>query len=169
MTHVKIKGEFTTNFPVSLSQRSTLSPYLFTFDLDVYVFTKHMQESIPWPMFSGDDKVLVRELRMEIDKEVKDADCSDKSWKHIECKLNMRHKFQLKGENRKPYPYHKSQFKYLGSIIQKDGKMEGGVYHRIEERWMIWRRAFNVINDKKQKNHSSLGETTVYRNWIRKT
>jgi len=42
-----------------------------------------------------------------------------------------------------------TQFKYLGSIIQKDGKMEGDVYHRIEG-------GVHLTYDKKQKYHSRL-------------
>jgi len=56
-------------------------------------------------MFCGDDIVLVKELRKEINGNIKDA-AADISYGNT-CMFNMRHTLQL-GENRKPCPYHKS-------------------------------------------------------------
>ncbi|KAL6569332.1 hypothetical protein OROMI_013846 [Orobanche minor] len=41
------------------------------------------------------------------------------------------------------------KFKYLGSIIQKDGEFEDDVTHRIKAGWLRWRAATGVLCDKK--------------------
>ena len=41
------------------------------------------------------------------------------------------------------------RFKYLGSIIQNDGEIEGDVNHRIQAGWMKWKSASSVICDKR--------------------
>ncbi|KAL6574232.1 hypothetical protein OROHE_001136 [Orobanche hederae] len=41
------------------------------------------------------------------------------------------------------------KFKYLGSIIQKEGEFEDDVTHRIKVRWLRWRAATEVLCDKK--------------------
>jgi len=44
-------------------------------------------------------------------------------------------------------------FKYLGSIVQNDGELEANVKHRIQARWLKWRRAswFCVIRRVRSK------------------
>ena len=39
-------------------------------------------------------------------------------------------------------------FKYLGSIIQKDGEIDGDVNHRIKAGWFKWRSATGVLCDR---------------------
>ena len=41
------------------------------------------------------------------------------------------------------------RFKYLGSVIQDDGEIEGDVNHRIQAGWMKWRKASGVLCDAK--------------------
>ncbi|KAL6508390.1 hypothetical protein OROHE_021932 [Orobanche hederae] len=41
------------------------------------------------------------------------------------------------------------KFKYLGSIIQKEGEFEDDVTHRIKAGWLRWRAATGVLCDKK--------------------
>jgi len=40
-----------------------------------------------------------------------------------------------------------SHFKYLGSIIQKDGKIDSNVNHRIQAGWLKWRSVTGVLCD----------------------
>jgi len=41
-----------------------------------------------------------------------------------------------------------SHFKYLGSIIQKDGEINSDVNHRIQAGWLKWRSATGVLRDR---------------------
>ena len=40
-------------------------------------------------------------------------------------------------------------FRYLGSILQRDGDIDEDVSHRIKTRWMKWRQASGVLCDKR--------------------
>ena len=39
-------------------------------------------------------------------------------------------------------------FKYVGSIIQKDGEIDGDVNHRIKAEWSKWRSTTKVLCDR---------------------
>jgi len=41
-----------------------------------------------------------------------------------------------------------SHFKYLGSIMQKDGEINSDVNHRIQADWLKWRNAPGVLCDR---------------------
>ena len=41
-----------------------------------------------------------------------------------------------------------SQFRYLGSIIQKDGEINSDVNHKIQASWLKWRIAIGVLCDR---------------------
>jgi len=41
-----------------------------------------------------------------------------------------------------------SHFKYLGSIIQKDGEIDSDVNYRIQAGWLKWRSATGVLGDR---------------------
>jgi hypothetical protein len=43
----------------------------------------------------------------------------------------------------------KETFRYLGSMLQKDGDIDEDVKHRISAGWLKWRRASGVLCDKK--------------------
>ena len=43
----------------------------------------------------------------------------------------------------------KDHFQYLGSVIQKDGKIHEDVMHRIKTGWLKWRNASGVLCDGK--------------------
>ena len=42
-----------------------------------------------------------------------------------------------------------TMFKYLGSVIQSNGEIDGDVTHRIQAGWLKWRAATRVFCDKK--------------------
>ena len=50
-------------------------------------------------------------------------------------------------------------YKYLGSIIQRDGEIDGDVNHRIHAGWLKWRAATAVLCDRKfpSKKENSTG------------
>ena len=41
-----------------------------------------------------------------------------------------------------------SHFKYLGSIIQKDGEINSDVNHKIQAAWLKWRSTTGVLCDR---------------------
>ena len=43
----------------------------------------------------------------------------------------------------------KDIFRYLGSMLQKDGDIDADVCHRIKAGWMKWRQASGVLCDKR--------------------
>ena len=72
---------------------------------------------------------------------------------YMECKFNKRqtnNNLEVKiGEHIIPKV---SSFRYLGSIIQSNGEIDGDVTHRIQAGWMKWRNASGVICDRKIPN-----------------
>ena len=43
----------------------------------------------------------------------------------------------------------KDIFRYLGSILQRDGDIDTDVSHRIKARWIKWRQASGILCDKR--------------------
>jgi hypothetical protein len=43
----------------------------------------------------------------------------------------------------------KETFRYLGSMLQKDGDIDEDVRHRVSDGWLKWREASGVLCDKK--------------------
>ncbi|KAL5137126.1 hypothetical protein HKD37_10G027540 [Glycine soja] len=88
-------------------------------------------------------KVLVHE------KDIKERWKASKS-EYMECKFNKRRRVsnsEVKiGDHIIPQV---TRFKYLGSVIQDDGEIEGDVNHRIQAGWMKWRKASGVLCDAK--------------------
>jgi hypothetical protein len=39
----------------------------------------------------------------------------------------------------------KNIFRYLGSMLQKDGHIDADVFHRIKAGWMKWRQASGIL------------------------
>ncbi|RZC04600.1 Sugar transporter ERD6-like 16 [Glycine soja] len=69
---------------------------------------------------------------------------------YMECKFNKRRR--VSNSEVKIGDHIISQvtrFKYLGSVIQDDGEIEGDVNHRIQAGWMKWRKASGVLCDAK--------------------
>lgn len=134
-----------------------MSPYLFTLVLDV--LTSHIQESAPWCMLFADDIVLTGESREELNEKVETwrqalethgFRLSRSKTEYMECKFSGRQSatnMEVKVEDH-TIPLV-TKFKYLGSIMQNDGELEGDVNHRIQAGWMKWRKASSVLCDKK--------------------
>ena len=161
-TSVRTQGGVTEDFPIKigLHQGSSLSPYLFTLVLDV--LTGHIQDVVPKCMLFADDIVLIGESREEVNckleiwreaLESKGFRLSRSKTEYMECKFNKRqtnNNLEVKiGEHIIPKV---SSFKYLGSIIQSNGEIDGDVIHRIQAGWMKWRNASGFICDRKIPN-----------------
>ena len=57
----------------------------------------------------------------------------------------------------------KDTFRYLGSMLQRDGDIDKDVSHRIKAGWMKWRQASGVLCDKRvpQKLKGKFYRTTI--------
>jgi hypothetical protein len=57
----------------------------------------------------------------------------------------------------------KDTFRYLGSILQKDGDIDEDVRHRISAGWLKWRQASGVFYDKRvpQKLKGKFNRTAI--------
>ncbi|XP_019237295.1 PREDICTED: uncharacterized protein LOC109217494, partial [Nicotiana attenuata] len=84
---------------------------------------------VPWCLLFADDIVLIDETRGGVNERLEEADEDVK----LDTQVISR----------------RESFKYLGSIIQKDGEIDEDVTHRIGAGWMKWRLVFVVLCDKK--------------------
>ncbi|KAH1225351.1 LINE-1 reverse transcriptase [Glycine max] len=141
-TSVRTQGGESDDFPITigLHQGSTLSPYLFTLILDV--LTEQIQEIAPRCMLFADDIVLLGESREELNErletwrralETHGFRLSRSKSEYMECKFNKsRRVSNLEEKIRDHIIPQVTRFKYLGSVIQDDGEIEGDVNHRIQ-------------------------------------
>ncbi|KAL6559482.1 hypothetical protein OROGR_004599 [Orobanche gracilis] len=129
-TCVRIPIGDTQSFSVEigLHQGSALSPLLFALIMDV--ISRGIQGGVPWCMLFADDIVLMAESKEEVN-------AGEPCEEAVEVRL---------ADQIVPCT---DKFKYLGSIIQKEGEVEDDVTHRIKAGWLKWRAATGVLCDKK--------------------
>ncbi|XP_070052709.1 uncharacterized protein [Nicotiana tomentosiformis] len=120
--------------------------------------TRLIQGEVPWCMLFTDDIVL-DETRSSVNErlevwrqtlESKGFKLSKTKMKYLECKFNAEPReagMEVRLESQ-VIPKRDS-FKYLGSVIQRDGEIDEDVTHRIRVRWMKWRLASRVMCDRK--------------------
>lgn len=149
----------TRYFPVEigLHQGSALSPLLFALILDV--ISRGIQDGVPWCMLFADDIALVAETRGEVNAKLEvwrstlesqglrvSRSKTEYLWCNFSGEANEEGVEVLIGDRIVP---RTDKFKYLGSIIQKEGEIEDDVTHRIKAGWLRWRAASGVMCDKK--------------------
>ncbi|KAE8674391.1 Potassium channel KAT3 [Hibiscus syriacus] len=146
-----------TSVEIGLHQGSSLSPYIFALIMDdIYCATP---DGVPWCMLFADDIVLVAETKTELNSRLA-------TWKTAleekGLRINMEKTKYLctnfnGNQNEEDVEVcieghvlpSKDCFKYLGSMIHKDGGVDDDVTHRIKEGWLKWRAATGVLCDKK--------------------
>ena len=157
MTRVRTSDGDTDDFPIKigLHQGSTLSPYLFALVMDEV--TRDIQGDIPWCMLFADDVVLVDESRAGVNRklelwrqtlESKGFRLSRTKTEYMRCDFGATHEegdVSLEGQ----VVPKRDTFRYLGSMLQRDGDIDEDVSHRIKAGWMKWRQASGVLCDKK--------------------
>ena len=57
----------------------------------------------------------------------------------------------------------KDTFRYLGSMLQRDGDIDANISHRIKAGWIKWRQASSILCDKwvPQKLKGKFYRTTI--------
>ena len=156
VTSVRTSDGDTNDFPINigLHQGSALSPYLFALVMDEV--TRDIQGGIPWCMLFADDVVLVDESRTGVDQklelwrrtlEAKGFRLSRSKTEYMKCDFSAT--TQEEGDVRldgQVVP-KKDTFRYLGSMLQKDGDIDEDLSHRIKAGWLKWRQASGVLCD----------------------
>ncbi|XP_063372213.1 uncharacterized protein LOC134660405 [Cydia amplana] len=136
-------------------QGSILSPLLFNVTIDY--LTRAHQKPVPWNILYADDVALisdsVKDLQNQLDLWTKSLEenglrVSRKKTEHMSCLFNGTTdpnsiKLYI---NDVPLSTVK-EFKYLGSIISNDGKIDRDVTHRTTVGWMKWRQLTGVMCD----------------------
>ena len=92
-------------------------------------------------MLFADDVVLVDESRTGVNQKL---ELWRKTLESKGFKLS-RTKISLEGQ----VVPRKDTFRYLGSVLQRDGDIDEDVSHRIKAGWMKWRQASGVLCDKR--------------------
>jgi hypothetical protein len=145
VTSVRTSDGDTNDFSINigLHQGSALSPYLFVLVMDEV--TRDIQDGIPWCILFADDVVLVDESRTGVDQklelwrqtlEAKGFMLSRSKTKYM--KYDFSATTQEEGDVRldgQVIP-KKDIFRYLGSMLQKDGDIDEDLSHRIKVGWL---------------------------------
>jgi hypothetical protein len=134
--------------------------------------TRDIQGDIPWCMLFADDMVLVNDSRAGINRklelwrdtlESKGFKLSRTKTEYMRCDFSVtRHEegdVSLDGQ----VVAKNDTFRYLGSMLQKDGDIDEDVRHRISADWLKWRQASGVLCDKRvpQKLKGKFYRTTI--------
>ena len=121
---------------VGLHQGSALSPFLFVIVMDK--LTEEIQTESPWDMMFTDDIVLCREDRrqlqvLEVWRNALEKRGLKVSRNKTECMqaggVNDGRELRLQGETVKKVEI----FKYLGSVVSRDGSCEEEIRRRIQQ------------------------------------
>ncbi|KAL6521569.1 hypothetical protein OROGR_018138 [Orobanche gracilis] len=137
------------------STRSALSPFLFAIVMDE--LTRGIQNDVPWCMMFADDIVLIDETKVGVQQklelwrdtlEARGFRLSRSKTEYMECRFSDNSDREAEMITFDGKVVHGSTFfRYLGSIIQKDGELDGDVAHRIKAGWLKWKSATGVLCD----------------------
>ncbi|KAM1798712.1 hypothetical protein ACFX12_032753 [Malus domestica] len=121
--------------------------------------TGHIQDEIPWCMLFADDIVLIDETQEGVNAklnlwrevlESKGLRLSRSKTEYMECKFSANGCQNELGVRIGDQEIPKSdRFRYLGSILQKNGELDGDLNHRIQAGWMKWKSASGVLCDRR--------------------
>ncbi|PKU81295.1 ataxia telangiectasia mutated family protein [Dendrobium catenatum] len=157
ITCVQTQGGLTKYFPISvgLHQGSALSPYLFALVMDV--LTRHLQEDVPWCMLFADDILLVDKTREGVEGklelwrstlESKGFRLSRSKTEYMECNFSSNRPSEGIVTLGDQVINKSTRFRYLGSIVQSDGEIDGDIISRIQVGWLKWRNASGLLCDR---------------------
>ncbi|KAL6517796.1 hypothetical protein OROMI_033497 [Orobanche minor] len=156
-TSVRTNVGRTEEFPITIGvhQGSALSPFLFAIVMDE--LTRGIQNDVPWCMMFADDIVLIDETKVGVQPklelwrdtlEARGFRLSRSKTEYMECRFSDNSDREAEMITFDGKVVHGSTFfRYLGSIIQKDGELDGDVAHRIKAGWLKWKSATGVLCD----------------------
>ncbi|KAL6575841.1 hypothetical protein OROHE_000312 [Orobanche hederae] len=135
-TSVRTNVGRTEEFPITIGvhQGSALSPFLFAIVMDE--LTRGIQNDVPWCMMFADDIVLIVETKVGVQQklelwrdtlEARGFRLSRSKTEYMECRFSDNSDREAGMIIFDGKVVHGSTFfRYLGSIIQKDGELDGG-------------------------------------------
>lgn len=156
-TSVRTTVGRTEEFPITIGvhQGSALSPFLFALVMDE--LTRSVQDDIPWCMMFADDIVLIDETKEGVESklelwrhtlEARGFRLSRSKTEYMECKFSGVTSSEAGAVTLDSKVIQGSNvFRYLGSILQKDGELDGDVAHRINAGWLKWKSATGFLCD----------------------
>ncbi|KAL6570221.1 hypothetical protein OROMI_014735 [Orobanche minor] len=119
--------------------------------------TRGIQNDVPWCMMFADDIVLIDEMKVGVQQklelwrdtlEARGFRLSRSKTEYMECRFSDNSDREAERITFDGKVVHGSTFfRYLGSIIQKDGELDGDVAHRIKAGWLKWKSATGVLCD----------------------
>ena len=137
---------------VGLHQGSALSPFLFAIIMDA--LTDDIRKETPWQMMFADDVVLCAREKESLRDDLE-------AWREALEKRGMkvsRAKTEymcLNGDAGGSVKLQNAQlpevteFKYLGSTLQRDGSAAAEISRRVQSGWNNWKKMSGVLCDKK--------------------
>ncbi|KAH0454287.1 hypothetical protein IEQ34_016211 [Dendrobium chrysotoxum] len=158
ITCVQTQGGLSKYFPISvgLHQGSALSLYLPALVMDV--LTRHLPEDVPWCMLFADDIPFVDKIRegvkakLEVWRstlESKGFRLSRSKTEYMECNFSSNRPCGGIVTLGNQVINKSTRFRYLGSIVQSDGEIDGDIISRIQVGWLKWRNASGLLCDRK--------------------
>ena len=136
---------------IGLHQGSALSPFLFIMLVDT--ISQDVRNELPWELLYADALAII---------EVTSTDTQNRleSWQKVLTDNGLRINvaktehlstrenplpIELNGEELKNVDH----FKYLGSVIDKDGTIDRDVDLRVQAAWSSWRKLTGVLYDRR--------------------
>ena len=109
-------------------------------------------------MLFADDIVLINETKsginakLDVWREVLESKGFKISWtktEYMKCNFSRNKNTNEETVKIASQEIRSEKFKYLGSIIQQEGKIGKDVNHRVQTRWVKWRSALGVLHDRR--------------------
>ena len=137
---------------VGLHQGSSLSPYLFNLLMDVLLNERF--KVAPWTMLFADDIVLISESQEDLQVRLEECRRSLEEYGlRVSREKTEYMKFNTEGEGDVRMNgcqlKNVDAFKYLGSIVSKDGSIDEEVRCRLQAAWNNWKRTSGVLCDRR--------------------
>ncbi|KAI0504056.1 hypothetical protein KFK09_015003 [Dendrobium nobile] len=122
------------------------------------VLTRDLQEDVPWCMLFANNILLIDKTKegvkgkLELWRstlESKGFRLSGSKTEYRVCNFNSNRSSEGFVTLRNQDINKITHFRYLGSIVQSDGEIDGDIISRIQAGWMKWKNASGLLHDRK--------------------